>query len=398
MRLKQSQPGLAFYPLIVTPPPPPPPPPSAGPYIPVDLSEPIKRRSYPMIDFQRDMALLASVAPSGSFRFSSNVGHYYRYNSYHLGSGDVTTVNGVVNAMTSATKGAVMSAYPTYLVNTVASGPDTYNFTNTDSLNSNCIAKGKKWILELSDRVFPGANGTIPGGFVPTQWINNGWVTALPSGSNMAAICQMWNSTFINSAWIPYIQALGGQYANSTALAQIQIGGESTMASTPPGFNATQYYSLIKTTAAAARAAFPHTLIHVMIDFMTTSAAGVEDMITYLMTLGGCSIGGPDPEGPGPVSIAGKSVTANRVYIGASGSGHIYTNDLIFRSQIEALFQSINSSTPQNIWTLAQNTVDPQFMLWTDDSGSWNTIQPLIQNGTLPACRATAPIDGFTYT
>jgi len=336
--------------------------------------------------------------PQGNvFRFANAVGHYYRNNSYHFDAAAVSSVTTVLNALQSKVTGVCMSGYAQYFDNGT-SGPN-YVWTQIDSILANCAAKGKQFIFQLADRNFSTASGSIAANTFPPWWITAGYCAAADSSS--CSLAKVWDLNYTNNAWIPFWQAFGARYKDNTSLAQVQIGGESVLLL--GGISSaqySQYYKNLKSVAAATRAALPYTLIHVMVDYVNavdfaTTALQLQDLLTYFKSLGGISVGGPDPAGPGPTSTAGKDPTVNEVYQGNTG-GIDYRNVLMFRSQIEALFQNVNPSTPQAIFTLAQNTVDPQIMIWTDVN-SWSGIQTNIQNGTLPATRATAPNDGFQY-
>ena len=336
--------------------------------------------------------------PQGNvFRFANAVGHYYRNNSYHFDAAAVSSVTTVLNALQSKVTGVCMSGYAQYFDNGT-SGPN-YVWTQVDTILANCAAKGKQFIFQLADRNFTTTNGSIAPNTFPPWWITAGYCAA--ADSHGCSLAKVWDLNYTNNAWIPFWQAFGARYKDNTSLAQVQIGGESVLLlGSVSSAQYSQYYQNLKTVAAATRAALPYTLIHVMVDYVNavdfaTQALQLQDLLTYFKSLGGISVGGPDPAGPGPTSTAGKDPTVNEVYQGNTG-GIDYRAMLMFRSQIEALFQSINASTPQNIFTLAQNTVDPQIMIWTDVN-SWGRIQTNIQNGTLPATRATAPNDGFQY-
>ena len=336
--------------------------------------------------------------PQGNvFRFANAVGHYYRNNSYHFDAAAVSSVTTVLNALQSKVTGVCMSGYAQYFDNGT-SGPN-YVWTQVDTILANCAAKGKQFIFQLADRNFTTTSGSIAPNTFPPWWITAGYCAA--ADGNGCSLAKVWDLNYTNNAWIPFWQAFGARYKDNTSLAQVQIGGESVLLL--GGISSaqySQYYKNLKSVAAATRAALPYTLIHVMVDYVNavdfaTTALQLQDLLTYFKSLGGISVGGPDPAGPGPTSTAGKDPTVNEVYQGNTG-GIDYRAVLMFRSQIEALFQNINASTPENIFTLAQNTVNPQIMIWTDVS-SWSSIQTKIQNGTLPATRATAPSDNFQY-
>jgi len=347
----------------------------------------------------------ATTQAAAGFRFSGVVGHYYRYNSYHFGDSSVpvATVQSRLTSIPSKVTGVVVSAYPHFIVDNVASGPDTYNtfFNNMDAVLGTAATAGKVVGLELSDRVFATSDGTIPGIFAPTQWNTKGYTEAGTVGTGIQACVKMWDVNTINQAWIPMIQAILNRYKNNPAFAWLQIGGESTWAATPPGMDFTQYFINLKSIGAAARLAGPSVLIHVMLDYaqpagFASDVANLQNQVNYYMTLGGFTIGGPDPRLPGPVSTASKNPTMNRIYINDLG-GVDYRNKIIFRSQVEAPGQTTTPTDQQNLWTLIKSGENSQIMCWTDISNSWATLQTLIQNGTIAACRSTPPSDGFTY-
>lgn len=90
MRLGQSQTGLALYPLIVTPPPAPPPV-VPGPFVPVDLSAPIKRPSNPSLYHSYARSPLLFPAPPPVTR-SLNYGYYGNFNTSISKNGTVANV------------------------------------------------------------------------------------------------------------------------------------------------------------------------------------------------------------------------------------------------------------------------------------------------------------------
>lgn len=81
MRSAQSQTGLSLFPTIATPPPVPPPPAAAGPFVPVDLSAPIKRiftQELSIPPLQRNLPLTNVVIPPPPTGIVLSPGNFWR--------------------------------------------------------------------------------------------------------------------------------------------------------------------------------------------------------------------------------------------------------------------------------------------------------------------------------
>lgn len=85
MRSGQTQTGLALFPTIVTPPSPPPPA-VLGPFVPVDLSTPVKRKPSPQLGFSHSRQLVTVIPPLLTVKW--NPGFYADGNTVIFGGDD----------------------------------------------------------------------------------------------------------------------------------------------------------------------------------------------------------------------------------------------------------------------------------------------------------------------
>jgi len=352
--------------------------------------------------------ILGVPKPPAANAFKWFPGHYQRVNSFHFDSAAITQAKSQLSAMASNpnVKGIKINWYPQGIDKGTTNAQYSAGIANLISILDFAQSLGKKVIVEISERVFATANGTIPGNAFPVWWVNNGWVTAGTSGGTQA-ICQLYNSTFIQSAWIPMFQALGAAIDSHPALAMITVGDETAISTGVPSFNLQAYYTQIKAYAAATRAAFATTPIHIMVDFLNGGDLVYKDLLAYLSTIVAMAVGGPDPPLPGPVTIT-RDVTINNafrgVYGGVAGAGIDYRGKMLFHSEVQDVGLSISPSSPSNIWTYQTTTSQlfPHFMSWQFETGAssgnnWSTgILPFI-NSIAGVTNSTPPNDGATY-
>lgn len=222
MYLGQSSQGLSLFPTIVTPPPFVPPN-NSGPYIPVDVSVPLRAR--PGLIFQRDLsegrniALLNSgIAPASQIKFHAG---------FYMGSNNVNGTganNGSEFTVLAASGPKVLGWFGIYTWRQFETADGIYNFAAMASdFNALQVKQpGARFGAQIWAETF---GGVIAGGFgIPNYILNNaiygpgqdGVHTGYWTGANGGGFAAIWRPA-VNNRYAQMFEALAGTSFLTTA-------------------------------------------------------------------------------------------------------------------------------------------------------------------------------------
>lgn len=164
MRLGQTQTGLSLYPVIVTPLPPPPVS-VLGPFVPVDISDPVRLRQPPVnqseggLIFQRNLPLLTAGLTPSLVKF--NPGNWVESDTVIGSGGGLANIKSEIDAM--ALQPNIVGFMILVTWGNLQQAANTYTFTNLDAIVNYIKGKGKRWCLQVVAGSFNyGAAGSNP--------------------------------------------------------------------------------------------------------------------------------------------------------------------------------------------------------------------------------------------
>lgn len=306
MRLSYSQAGLAFYPPIIQPPPPAPPV-VLGPFVPVDLSSPIRaRRAMP--DLMNNATLyMAGLAPAQQIKM--HPGFYGDGNTVISGSQDPVSRVAFEMNLTISTVGCLgYCAFITW--GALETAQDVYAIAKLDALYNYMTTHGgtpKRLALIPEVGEFTSSHpGTSDGSTLPLYLQNNvalygqagyrvGGVTTTPAGAsgwwggdgNGTTFCAQLHRANVMNRFIKLIQAIAA-WGDSKPFFECMMLGENSLwvgANSANG-GGSGYSDAAATTTQiscmqAAATAFPHTDVIYTNTYMftVTPAQDLEDNI-----------------------------------------------------------------------------------------------------------------------
>lgn len=233
MRLGQSQTGLSLYPAIVTPPPPPAPP-ALGPFVPVDLSEPLSvakawYQSQAGAVMPRNMALYAPPPPPSSVKF--NPGNWVESDTVIGAGGGLANIQSEIDAM--ASKPNIVGFMVLVTWGNLQQALNTYTFTNLDGIVAYIKSKGKRWCIQVVAGSFnwSGATPTFSTSIVPAYILTSGNVALYGTAGYrvggvttvVAGQSGVWGgdgngNTYAAALWRPNVMAEYNKLAQAVAL------------------------------------------------------------------------------------------------------------------------------------------------------------------------------------
>lgn len=185
----------------------------------------------------------------------------------------------------------------------------------------------KRLMIGFQDRQFGGSSsGTLPS-IWPLYVRNNGYAIAAPSGTNWGGFVTSivnWSNANAFAAVTNMFKAIGDRYNNEPLFEMLDPMGESTYIA-PSGaqgsISASQWNSFIPTLFQSIKPHWPNTLLRFQCNWApSTIDSTFLTWFSDLEALGGCCIGGPDPNLNDGMSRNGDFVTgstnAQNVYRG----------------------------------------------------------------------------------
>lgn len=411
MRLGQKSAGLSLYPTIGTPPPFVPPT-TLGPYIPVDLSDPIKARPYfPHIDYQRDLSLL-SPPVIGAQTFRVPAGHYVQVQHFHWDAGSQTECINLLNAAevgnngnapTGVFRGIEKYAYMHDIDLGSAAGP---NFSVFVTGFGQVLARAQQLGKFVGFGVYDHGAGnsatnsapTTGQGVIPDYFINKNWASSGLTNQAPPIVAARWEQTGGVVGWFKAFVDAMSIYDGHPALAWLNIPiletslqvlntGNNANGVQMPIYNFNNDYAACLAILTYARQKMPKTLFRYAANYMIINNATDQAMVNMfqnLFNLTGIIIGSTDPEGSRdpayPTGTYSRNIMANEIYRGNDRQGNAGVNPdwrgrLLWNSGVQSNVGWTSTMTPIQMFQQNQGIMHNIFQCWQNQEQYGNAGQ-----------------------
>ena len=232
-------------------------------------------------------------------------------------------------------------------------------------------SKGVYVMWGFEDRTFDSAKITTPpSGKYPQSWIDNGWVF-VPGTAPPQSILTLWVSAAM-SAYLAMCQDFLQTFNSHPALVMFCPFGETAISNGPSSSQRATYWNGCVSGFQTLTQYAPNTPLrwqanNIDGDFFAEYAT--------LVSVPGMFIGGPDPEGPGPLASQDtRKIQAWYNFRGVNASGASAGPDYRGRMGFVAEFQAYNATTTpnqQSLWQLQQNLPQTnQYFVLGESSGA----------------------------